>query len=94
MSINRRFVKQKSGCIFPHYRWCGPGCSGPGKPINDVDTCCMRHDECLKRGNSPCQCDDEFIHCLAPKINTYTRKGRVAETMYYAMKLKILFTCK
>ena len=20
-------------CIFPNYRYCGPGCSGPGNPI-------------------------------------------------------------
>ena len=43
--------------IFPGYKWCGPGCSGPRAPINDVDACCQRHDRCLSKGISPCQCD-------------------------------------
>lgn len=29
-------------CVFSGYRWCGPGCSGPGQPINDVDSCCYK----------------------------------------------------
>ncbi|HYK71700.1 MAG TPA: phospholipase [Pseudoneobacillus sp.] len=96
MSNNRRIVKGKgsTGCIFPNYRWCGPGCSGPGKPINDVDACCMRHDLCLRRGISPCQCDEELINCLKTKINSHTEKGRNAEIMYYALKIKTFLTCR
>jgi hypothetical protein len=80
-------------CIFPGYRWCGPGCSGPGAPINDVDSCCYKHDLCLKRGNSPCYCDKRFMDCLRSKINPCTRKGRHANVMYKFMKLKTEFTC-
>lgn len=93
VSTNRRIVKTSLGCIFPKYRWCGPGCSGPGEPINDVDACCMRHDQCLSRGISSCQCDMEFIKCLCPKINYQSEKGRIAAIMYYAMKFKTFFTC-
>ncbi|MFZ0475992.1 MAG: hypothetical protein WAM18_11040 [Halobacillus sp.] len=24
-------------CLIPGYRYCGPGCSGPGTPVNAVD---------------------------------------------------------
>jgi hypothetical protein len=79
-------------CIFPGYRWCGPGCSGPGAPINDVDACCMRHDRCLDRGISPRRCDEEFIDCLKFKRNRHTQKGRNAALMYNFMKVKSAFT--
>lgn len=80
-------------CIFPGYRWCGPGCSGPGAPINDVDGCCRRHDHCLKSGAHPCQCDFEFMDCLYHKRSRYSEKGRKAALMYDFMKFKTTFTC-
>ncbi|TDK59796.1 phospholipase [Bacillus salipaludis] len=80
-------------CIFPEYRWCGPGCSGPGAPINDVDYCCYRHDTCLDYGISPCQCDYEFMECLRYKRNPHTQKGRNANLMYEFMKMKTSLTC-
>jgi hypothetical protein len=85
--------KSFSLCVFPGYRWCGPGCSGPGAPINDVDSCCYKHDLCLERGNSPCFCDQRFMDCLRSKINPRTKKGRQANLMYNFMKLKTSFTC-
>ncbi|WP_325058505.1 hypothetical protein [Lentibacillus cibarius] len=33
-------------CIFPGYKYCGPGCSGPEQPINAVDAACQVHDIC------------------------------------------------
>lgn len=77
-------------CIFPGYRWCGPGCSGPGAPVNDVDACCMKHDLCLRRGKPACQCDYEFMDCLRSKMNPHTQKGRHAILMYRFMQLKTL----
>ncbi|PLS16202.1 phospholipase [Bacillus sp. M6-12] len=93
MSRIRRRKKGISLCIFPGYRWCGPGCSGPGAPINDVDACCMRHDRCLSSGISPYQCDQEFMECLKFKRNRNTRKGKNANLIYNFMKLKTSFTC-
>lgn len=93
MANRRRRRTSPSLCIFPGYRWCGPGCSGPGAPINDVDSCCYRHDRCLDRGISPCRCDIEFIHCLRSKKNGETLKGRQAALMYHVMKLKASFFC-
>lgn len=89
----RRRENPFSFCIFPGYRWCGLGCSGPGEPINDVDACCQRHDRCLKKGISPCQCDKEFMNCLRDKRNRHTDKGRNAALMYDFMRLQTLFTC-
>ncbi|WP_174616227.1 phospholipase [Virgibacillus ihumii] len=79
--------------IFPGYRWCGPGCSGPGAPINDVDACCKAHDKCYRSSRSKCRCDRAFLDCLQPKVNGNTRKGRQAAAMYNYMKLQQLFTC-
>lgn len=36
------------GFCYPGYRYCGPGCSGPGAPTNPVDACCKYHDECYR----------------------------------------------
>ncbi|WP_321175662.1 phospholipase [Neobacillus sedimentimangrovi] len=80
-------------CVFPGYNWCGPGCSGPGAPINDVDACCMKHDQCLRSGIDRCQCDYEFMNCLYHKRNPYTDKGRKAALMYNAMKVYTTFAC-
>lgn len=80
-------------CLFPGYRWCGPGCSGPGAPINDVDACCKRHDRCLRMGRSRCECDQEFLRCLRPKIDLNTEKGRKAALMYGFMKFQTKFNC-
>jgi hypothetical protein len=94
MCSNCKKSKQSSLCIFSDYKWCGPGCNGPGKPFNDVDECCQRHDRCLKKpGHSRCFCDSEFINCLGPKVNYHTDKGKKAALMYHAMKLNRLFTC-
>jgi hypothetical protein len=78
-------------CIFPGYRWCGPGCSGPGAPINDVDACCKAHDLCIKRNGISYKCDRMFADCLRPKVNFHSRKGRTAALMYGYMKLQMGF---
>ncbi|MFC5463468.1 phospholipase [Lederbergia graminis] len=86
--------RRKRGlCVFPGYKWCGPGCSGPGAPINDVDACCYKHDKCLSSGRSRCYCDRAFLSCLYPKINRQTDKGRKAATMYKYMQIQTIFTC-
>ncbi|MEM5015097.1 phospholipase [Metabacillus indicus] len=90
---NQRKRQRRPRCIFPEYRWCGPGCSGPGMPINDVDACCQKHDLCLDSGRSSCDCDRAFVECLRPKMNRETEKGRNAAFMYKIMKLKMMFTC-
>ena len=80
-------------CVLPGYNWCGPGCNGPGAPINDVDSLCKAHDECYRMGGYPCECDQEFLHRLRTKIDPYTQQGRHARFLYNYMKLQSAFTC-
>jgi|SRR6476620_579136 len=87
-----RGKSQAGFCLFPKYKYCGPGCSGPGIPYNDVDACCQGHDECLKF-NSQCYCDQQFRKCLRPKVNLKSEKGRVAALMYNYMSIQTIFTC-
>lgn len=80
-------------CVLPGYNWCGPGCSGPDAPVNDVDAACKTHDECYRNGRSPCECDREFIQLLQTKINGFTEEGRHARMLYHYMKIQTIFTC-
>ncbi|ASK61922.1 phospholipase [Virgibacillus phasianinus] len=80
-------------CIFPGYNWCGPGCSGPGAPINKVDAACKAHDECYRRTGAYCKCDREFIRRLQSCRNPHTREGRQANVIYNYMKAQSFFTC-
>nr|WP_255457462.1 phospholipase [Sporosarcina sp. JAI121] len=80
-------------CILPGYNWCGPGCNGPGDPINDLDAACKAHDVCYRMGRNACECDREFLHRLRSKIDPCTQKGRHARRLYNYMKLQTLFTC-
>lgn len=89
MSRNRKSGK----CIFPNYRYCGPGCSGPGAPLNDVDACCKAHDECYRTYSSRCECDRMFLNCLKSKVNTRSDKGLDAALMYAYMKLQVAMMC-
>jgi hypothetical protein len=88
------FKRNQGLCIFPGYHWCGPGCSGPGAPINDVDECCRKHDKCLESHQSQCKCDQAFLKCLRPKVNYNTEKGKKAAIMYNYMELQTIFTCR
>ncbi len=94
MQYERKGLRKKKGfCIFPGYNWCGPGCSGPGAPINQVDACCRAHDECYHLSESPCICDQMFIDSLRLYINPYTKMGRRALIMYTYMNIQQFFTC-
>lgn len=56
-------------CLYGN--WCGPGCSGPGAPIDSVDACCKAHDECYaRRGYFACSCDRDLVNCLSRKTGS------------------------
>lgn len=80
-------------CFPPGYNWCGPGCSGPGAPINAVDAACAAHDACYRLVGPSCRCDQEFLNRLRPLINPYTQQGRDARILYNYMKIQSLFSC-
>jgi hypothetical protein len=68
-------------CIYGN--WCGPGCGGPGGPIDNVDQCCQSHDRCYDaRGYFACSCDRELLGCVWPKMSIWTAKGRAAIAVY------------
>ncbi|RSL30784.1 phospholipase [Salibacterium salarium] len=95
MSYKRRSNKVRSPrfCVFPGYNWCGPGCSGPGVPINAVDAACQAHDECYLYHGNYCACDQAFIERLTALQTPYTPEGRHARTMLRYMKVQRFFTC-
>lgn len=71
-------VPQQMGedCWYGH--WCGPGCGG-GTPIDNLDWCCKRHDECYRgRGYLSCYCDWELGTCAASEANFWSLKGLAA----------------
>lgn len=80
-------------CIFPEYKWCGPGCSGPGKPINEVDAACREHDYCYEQYGPSCHCDREFLAQVKRHVDFHTKEGRDALIFYHYMKLQTSIKC-
>lgn len=80
-------------CIFPGYNWCGPGCSGPGDPINEVDAACKTHDECYRKYEDRCRCDQELLRQLRPYLYEDTLMGRHARILYNYLLLQTRFRC-
>ncbi|MFZ3579916.1 phospholipase [Virgibacillus sp. DJP39] len=91
--VNNRRNRIPSCGIFPGYNWCGPGCSGPGAPVNRVDAACKAHDECYRIYGSICKCDIQFMRRLQAYRTPQTLEGRQANVMYKAMKIKSRFSC-
>ncbi|WP_407272097.1 Parvovirus coat protein VP1-like protein [Radiobacillus sp. PE A8.2] len=73
------------------YRYCGPGCSGPGAPTNQLDAICREHDICYKRTRNHQQCDQVYLRNLEPYLNYRGKLGRDARLMYRAIRLKTMF---
>ncbi|MCH1625703.1 Parvovirus coat protein VP1-like protein [Fredinandcohnia sp. SECRCQ15] len=82
---------RRLGLCVPGYRWCGPGCSGPGAPLNAVDACCKSHDDCYRRFGSSARCDQLFLNCLRNQINPHTKQGRDAAFFYKVIKFRNQF---
>lgn len=91
--MSHDYNRRNGGCIFPGYRWCGPRCSGPGLPVNEVDACCMHHDLCLRSGADRCHCDHLFMDCLRHHTRGPYPENRHAQIMYGAMRVKTWFLC-
>lgn len=65
--------KDPKGLTLPGYNYCGPGSNPDKAPTNDLDTCCMRHDNCYAGGgaawnkrNVSCTpgCDKDLCNCM------------------------------
>ncbi|RXT07249.1 hypothetical protein EIZ39_13995 [Ammoniphilus sp. CFH 90114] len=71
-------VKQFSFPCF-YGNWCGPGCSGPNRPIDGLDACCRSHDRCYRRrGWRNCNCDRQLTRCAEKYADPLTVRGRMA----------------
>ncbi|MFJ7936574.1 phospholipase [Sporosarcina sp. NPDC096371] len=93
MVLSRRKNGRFRFCVLPGYNWCGPGCNGPGPPINDVDAACKAHDICYFKGRRACDCDREFLDRLRPLIDPCTKEGRHARFLYNYIRLQTRMTC-
>ncbi len=89
----KKIRKGKGFCLPGGYRYCGPGCSGPGAPINYVDSCCKMHDDCIARHGSNCRCDKQLIECVQRKTNERTQEGSTARLISGFMKLRTDLKC-
>lgn len=68
--------------------WCGPGNSGPGAPVDTLDTLCMRHDKCYaQRGYFSCYCDAQLKAEIDRWAHRMTSKERA---MAAAIKLAFM----
>ncbi len=83
--------RRTKGFCFPGYRYCGPGCSGPGAPVNEVDRCCQFHDACYYRYGNSKYCDDLFQQCLNQYKHAPTKMGKDARLFSKAVRIKNLF---
>lgn len=88
--LNRNNRLNRGFCV-PGYRWCGPGCSGPGSPTNAVDSCCQSHDRCYEKYGPTEHCDRIFQNCLRPYMNTRNKMGRDASLFYGITRLNNRF---
>lgn len=76
--------------------WCGPGYSGPGAPIDILDSICMQHDKCYEqRGYFSCYCDDVLkaeINRLASQMGTRERIMAAAIKLAFSYPICSLFS--
>ncbi|NLY80972.1 MAG: Parvovirus coat protein VP1-like protein [Lysinibacillus sp.] len=80
------------GFCYPGYRYCGPGCSGPGAPTNPIDACCMEHDYCYRMYGPSRYCDELFQQCLHPfKDPYYGKMARDAKVFSGSIRMKNIF---
>ena len=74
---NGGFAKKKKGKWPIYGRYCGPGHSGPGKPIDRLDAACRGHDDCYRRrGGHRCSCDEKLkkqLRKITPRLRGKAR---------------------
>ena len=87
----RRYRRRNLGVCYPGYRYCGPGCTGPGAPTNPVDACCKWHDECYERYGRSMYCDVQFQRCLHRYMNSCSKMGRDARFFHRVINVGKLF---
>ncbi|HAT1549264.1 hypothetical protein HMPREF3153_12255 [Corynebacterium sp. HMSC06C06] len=71
---------------MPGYgNWCGPGHSGPGAPINTLDSLCQKHDKYYgSRGYFACSCDRELVQGIRKNRGKFNGIGENAMALAIA----------
>ncbi|STD05181.1 Phospholipase A2 [Dermatophilus congolensis] len=69
-------------------KYCGPGHSGPGEPVDTLDKLCKEHDGCYgERAYFDCQCDAKLKADIKRLSPTTKRKERIV-----AAAVRVWFT--
>lgn len=93
VGVKMRRMNKPGFCLPGGYRYCGPGCSGPGAPINYVDSCCKRHDRCIDKYGDCYECDEELIRCVQSRTHCRNREGQMARIISGFMHMRSSFRC-
>lgn len=79
-TLIKKLPKRIKRGIKVYGNWCGPGHSGPGKPVDAIDACCKQHDLCydgLKWWQSKKGCDLKLTKCLIPVFPNTSAYGKL-----------------
>lgn len=72
--LEESFDKAKDRAMYGN--WCGPGLSGPGDPVDSLDSACKQHDNCYDAAEIPYEdyaecrpgdkrsCDQAFVDSM------------------------------
>ncbi|WP_311348952.1 hypothetical protein [Corynebacterium durum] len=87
---NDRSKKLDSNEDLPGYgNWCGPGHSGPGNPVDTIDSLCQKHDKCYgERGYFACSCDREMVEDIRNNRGKFRGFGENAMALAAATHFK------
>jgi len=90
-------IRSAAKRAVPRYgKWCGPGHSGPGKPKDQLDAACKRHDLRYDQGRSRSdryEADKKFVKDLdavnSKKLGTYGRVYRGGAKKVFKTKTRL-----
>lgn len=83
---NRQSNPHWQSPIWFHGRYCGPLHSGPGKPVDLLDSRCRTHDICYaNRGYFNRKCDQDLVSAVGADLHNGFYKGAVRYKAYIVM---------
>lgn len=66
--------------------WCGPGHSGPGEPVDQLDAACRDHDLCYGQGGYfNRECDLRLLRTIEDDFAGYTWAQKLYASAIYAV---------
>lgn len=72
---------------FPfHGRYCGPGHSGPGTPVDRLDSACRTHDRCYaSQGYGSRSCDITLMRWIVTNYNSLSGSQKAKAAIIYGV---------